>query len=305
MMPSEAARTGVSSPRFLDPRAILSDWELRRESESYADFQLLGRVKPRLRQRDFVDVGCGTGETYRYLRSSYPDLRYRGFDVSHSAVDGARFKYPGAGFDVCRQDLSDVASKLGAAGVVWCRDIVTYQEDPFGFIERLLRIPAEAYVLRLRTRDRGATVLDPDASCQRRGNAWVPYMILNTDELSAFLSGHREIGEITVVRHYALLGGIERRYLPKDCYLEETGTAETSVLLVRGSKDGVKPRILFEKRAHEGAQAPLWYRGMRFVKRRVTRPNGADSPRADMGQRNAVGTTGKASRAGKSEAGPW
>jgi hypothetical protein len=35
--------------------------------------------------------------------------------------------------------------------------------------------------------------------------------------------------EIVVLRHHMVLGGQRGRFLPKECYLRETGTAETAV----------------------------------------------------------------------------
>jgi hypothetical protein len=76
--------------------------------------------------------------------------------------------------------------RFGRADVVFCRDVVLHQLDPYGFLSTLLDIAAKALVLRLRTRDVGATVLNAEISCQYHYDRhWVPYIVLNTDELIA------------------------------------------------------------------------------------------------------------------------
>ncbi len=58
--------------------------------------------------------------------------------------------------------------------VVWARDVVLHQPDPFEYLSRLLPISNEVTILRLRTRDKGATVRDAELSYQWHYNHWVP-----------------------------------------------------------------------------------------------------------------------------------
>lgn len=88
-------------------------------------------------------------------------------------------------------------------------------------------------MVRLRTRDQGPTEWDPERSCQFHYGGWMPYIVLNLDELLAFLRRQAPDAQIHVQRHHVVLGGLHGRYLPKDCYLPETGTAETAIALWR------------------------------------------------------------------------
>lgn len=252
-----------------NPRAALSDWELARYNESHSDFQLLLRTIGRVRRRSFLDIGCGTGEMYRYLRHRHPELTYTGYDVAPNAVERAKWKYPGARFQTCAPDVSDIAGADPPSGIVWCRDVVQYQPKPFEFLRRVMGIPSEATILRLRTRDKGATVTDPEASCQWVNGAWAPYLVFNTEELLSHLTRIPDVVSVTLVRHYEPLGGSGRRYLPKDCYDPDTGTARTSVLVLRSRGVRGTAEVRFEERAHEGVASPLWVRGARYVKRKM------------------------------------
>jgi hypothetical protein len=57
----------------------------------------------------------------------------------------------------------------------------------------------------------------------------MPYIVLNLQEALDVI--HRTVpeAEVVIYRHHMILGGQLNRFLPKDCYLEETGTAETAV----------------------------------------------------------------------------
>lgn len=267
--PSPAAHRHAPTPGgAVDPRAALTDWELARFYEAHSDFQLLLEHKPKLRSTEFLDIGCGTGELFRYLRRYHPQFRYKGYDASAAAISKARWKYPQAAFEQCRPDLTDIPGPGPDSGVVWCRDVVQYQSDPFAFLGRLLEIPAEALVVRLRTRDEGSTVLDPALSCQWVAGTWLPYMVLNVEEALTFLRDTNRVRRATLVKRHVPLAGLDFRYLPKDCYDPATGTAETSMLLVRGRDDHPMEVATYERR-QEGVAPPLFMRGVRYMKRRL------------------------------------
>jgi len=62
-------------------------------------------------------------------------------------------------------------------------------------------------------------------------------MILNCNEIASFLGeSSPNISRIIFSKHYIALGGQYNRYLPKDCYLPETKTSETSMLIEKGSE---------------------------------------------------------------------
>lgn len=252
-----------------DFRARLSDAELRQAYEGFNEFRLFLRHRDELRGRDFVEVGCATGELYRYLRRFHPEFRYTGFDVSEPAVGRARQKFPAGRFERTEPDLGAVKAAGIEPSVVWCRDVLQHQEDPLGALAKLLALPSEAVILRLRTRDRGATVLDPERSCQWHYGTWVPYIIVNTDELIRAITRAGDVRRVEVLKRLETLGGQLGRFVPKDCYDPATGTAETAVYIARGAPDAGGPEVVVEQRDDFPRRGPLWRRGVRFVARRL------------------------------------
>src|SRR3972149_2604173 len=84
--------------QHFDFRSSLDIRNLVRSYESFNDVRLLNeRLDPR---RDFtlVEVGCATGEFYRYLQLKYSNLKYCGVDISAPALSWAKQKYPNASF---------------------------------------------------------------------------------------------------------------------------------------------------------------------------------------------------------------
>ena len=220
--------------RHFDFRSAFPDNALVRNYESFNDVRLLGEFLAAGRSASLLEVGCATGEFYRYLSVRHPAVRYAGVDVSEPALERARQKYrSGAFYRVdpnlpLRQELR----KLGLAeraDVVYSKDVLHHQTDPWGFLSRLLETASGAVILRTRTRNAGATVLDPDLSCQYHYRGWMPYLVLNFEELKRRIRAQAPGCRIRTIRHPMILGGKENRYLPKECYLQETGTAETAV----------------------------------------------------------------------------
>lgn len=113
--------------------------------------------------------------------------------------------------------------------IIFSRDVIIHQEKPFDFLSDLLSISSDLAIFRLRTKDKGKTILDVESSCQWYCNQWVPYMIFNTDELIQFIKEKVYFEKLIIYKNFKILGGVCSRYLPKDCYYPETGTSETAV----------------------------------------------------------------------------
>lgn len=219
---------------LFDSRAGLSDRMLRIQMEAFNDVRLLREWLDPARAVRLLEVGCATGEFYRYLRGNLPRVEYWGMDISRPAIARAREKYSRGRFFECdeRQILRDNLRRLApdlTPEVLYSKDVLHHQTDPWGFLRQLLEVPSEALILRTRTRDAGATVLDPQLSCQRHYQGWMPYLVLNLEELAERIRAAAPAAEIAVLRHRMVLGGRENRFLPKECYEPETGTAETAV----------------------------------------------------------------------------
>lgn len=220
--------------RAFDGRAALGRRELERWYDGFNDVGLLAERVTSAHDGTLVEVGCATGDFYRYLRRRYPRLQYYGVDISGPAIARAREKYPAARF--VRYDtgqrFADVLENLGLpkrADVVYAKDVVHHQVEPLGFVSSLLACAADTLIVRCRTRDVGPTEWNPDRSCQYHYGGWMPYIVINVDDLLDHLRREAPTAEIVVRRHHTVLGGRHGRYVPKDCYVPATGTAETAV----------------------------------------------------------------------------
>lgn len=229
--------------------------------EAFSDVLLLGDVLSRNPDAQVVEIGCATGELYRYLQLKHPSVRYVGVDVSRVALQRAKQKYP-EGLFILHDPEAPLEETLRQAGlreeteVIYSKDVIHHQTDPWGFLGQLLDRASKAAVVRLRTRDQGETVLDPNLSCQYHYNGWVPYLVLNLQEIIDFVRQRRPGAQLKVQRNRMILGGKENRYLPKECYLPETGTAETALaVLLKPDRPG---EVLLEDK--QDMRFPLpWY----------------------------------------------
>lgn len=224
-----------------DQRHSFGRRSLFRSYDSLNDVRLLRQAVPEGTTATLVEVGCATGEFQRYLGLRYPGLRYFGIDISASAINRAKDKYPAASLFVTNPGtpLSESLVQVGITEppqFVYSKDVVHHQTNPFEFAADLLGEASEALVFRTRTRDTGDTELDPAHSCQYHYGGWMPYIVLNLDELIEELKRGAPGAELVVYRNHKTLGGQFRRFLPKDCYLPETGTAETAIAVLRNTE---------------------------------------------------------------------
>ena len=224
---------------YFDTWADKSLGELTRLYESFNEIRLLKQYASSQEGQTLAEVGCATGEFYRYSAKNLPQYNYHGFDISEAALNRAREKFSVDKFFLCPKSGGDLKAimqeKIGKqVDTLFARDVVLHQDTPFEFLKALIQIPQDMAVLRIRTRDKGATLLDPELSCQYVYGHWAPYMILNTDEVISVIRETVTAQKIHIVKHYMPLGGHHGRYVPKDCFDPETGTAETAVLIKLG-----------------------------------------------------------------------
>jgi len=266
----EAWQDSVHADSF-DGWSRLSIKELKKIYESFNEIRLFLEKQSLIRGKDFVEVGCATGELYRYLRYYFPRFKYYGFDISQPAINRAKQKYPEGNFFVCNEEVSDIERSCTSPSVLFARDVVIHQVVPFDFLARLITIPKEAAILRIRTRDKGETILDPEISCQLHCEKWIPYMILNVDEVIETITKTRNCKVVTMVKNYKQLGGWDNRFLPKECYFAETGTAETAVY-IEFTEDAIRnPTILICERLDSDPKYSVYERVARILRNRIMR----------------------------------
>lgn len=267
--------------RTFDIGPVLDDRNLVRGYEAYNDVRMLVERLDRGSDADLLEIGCATGDFYRYLRLQFPRVRYYGLDISEPAVARARNKFPQGKFGLTEPGLAVLvaAERLGLTrrpAVVYARDVVHHQTKPLTLVSELLEAAEEMLILRGRTRDVGATEADPEKSCQYHYDGWMPYIVSNLDELIDHIRAAAPRAEIGVSRHHMVLGGQQNRYLPRDCYLEETGTAETAVgvFLATGAPGRVHVADLVDRNPRFTADfvaGQLFARGRRYLSRLLTR----------------------------------
>lgn len=233
--------------RVFDYMHAMPNFILKKHYESFNEGKLLTAYESSISGSRFFEIGCATGELYRYLANYRRRFRYTGFDISRPAIERAMHKYPKGSFHQLTGGFREIRETFGQPDVVWCRDVVLHQEDPYGFSDGLIDLAKEAIFLRLRTRDVGVTEMRPEISCQLHWDRyWVPYIVLNTDEMITRIASRPDVGRIVVARAYEVLGGQNFRFLPKDLYFSSARTAETALYVEKGT--AVRTEISFMDR---------------------------------------------------------
>lgn len=236
--------------RVFDEVSAYPDFLMRKRFESFNEVRLLRQHAAALRGKDLFEIGCATGEFGRYVTKYLPRFTYTGFDISRPAIARAVAKYGNTRYRLFEEPISALRDKFGTGSVVFCRDVVLHQLDPLGFVSSLLQIAKEALVLRLRTRDVGETVFDAERSCQYHYDRhWVPYIVLNTQQLLDSIGSDPTVSRIVVSRRYEALGGHNFRHLPKELFYSETRTAETALIVLKQETDrSSEPQVTYDDR---------------------------------------------------------
>lgn len=248
----------------------LSTAKLVKICDQFNECQLFRTLATDPNCRTISDIGCATGRFFRYFRKISPNLEYKGFDVSQAAIEYARNLYANGNFTVFD---GNVKSPLNLqSDIVFCRDVVIHQPNPSEFLSDLYDVTKSYLILRVRTKEVGTTVFDISLSCQYMYGHWVPYIVYNTTELIDLLcSLSPSPAKITLWRYPEVLGGQNNRFVPKDLYHPETGTAESS-LLIEKRADGVIGDTIINietRRETRFQERPAWARGIRKVARHL------------------------------------
>src|SRR2546429_1306148 len=175
----------VDHAKKFDFRASVPNRVLARDFESFNDVRFLSETLAGTQEKLLLEVGCATGDFYRYLKFRHPSVIYRGADVSTPAIDRAKQKSPAGSFHVVNPDW-DVETMTSICGahrpqIVFSKDVAHHQVKPLEFLSRVLQLPLETLIFRTRTRDKGPTEWDPEKSCQYHYGGWMPYIVMNLD----------------------------------------------------------------------------------------------------------------------------
>ncbi len=216
----------------------LSTKKLIRRCYDFNEFQLYKNILGNNECQTISDIGCATGGFYRFFKATWPEINYTGFDISNNALAKARARYPNGTFKKYQGDIS--------SDIIFSRDVVHHQIEPCTFLETLYDAAQQYLIIRVRTREEGSTVFDPNISCQYTYNHWVPYIVFNTEELISLIGSFNPAPtNISIRRNPIVLGGTVGRYLPKELYYSETGTSETAILIEKnGTESSREPTII-------------------------------------------------------------
>lgn len=116
------------------PRSL--DW-ISRESQEVR-FSVLSEIAS-LEDTRILDVGCGTGDFYGWLRDRGVEVEFVGVDITPEMVEFARSRYPGADFYV-RNLLEESIGELRPFDYVFSSGIFTYRSHkPFQFLKAMVQ----------------------------------------------------------------------------------------------------------------------------------------------------------------------
>jgi len=242
----------------------MSTKQLIKRCFDFNEFQLYKEILGDNDCQTMSDIGCATGGFYRFFKSTWPTIKYTGYDISDNALAKARTRYPTGTFKKYNGDIS--------SDIIFCRDVVHHQTEPCAFLETLYDAAEHYLIIRVRTREEGSTVFDPNISCQYTYNHWVPYIVFNTGELISLIRSFNPAPtNISIRRNPIVLGGKVGRYLPKELYYPTTGTAETAILIEKnGGQSGsgatmINNDISVERNDHY----PALYKLAKLIAKRV------------------------------------
>jgi hypothetical protein len=90
-------------------------------------------------------------------------------------------------------------------------------------------------------------------------------LVLNVDETIETICHAVPVKRISIIKSYVQLGGWHGRFLPKECYYPETGTAETAVYIMRARDSQAKPEIVISSKKEQHRTYPIWIRSVKRI----------------------------------------
>lgn len=199
---------------------------------------------------NFLEVGIGAGNFYRFLKINKIKNNYTGADLSEYYVNLAKKIHSSNDFVLTSVDNSlNLKNKYD---IVYSRNVAHHQTDPYYFIDNLISKTESFLIIELKTRDDGNTNFEVQNSCQLVDGIWVPFIVLNYQELKNSLLKKELLknSKITLNRDYKILGGTHSRFLEKELYYKKTKTAHTTIIIELNRKlkqDKIEVSETFEK----------------------------------------------------------
>ncbi len=109
----------------------------RDEAQQELRFRIMSEGMPALAGASVLDIGCGFGDFYGYLRRRGHDVTYVGCDLSPDVLGVARSRYPGVNFEV--RDVLEQPYLERSFDYVCMSGIFNHRiEDNEGFLRHML-----------------------------------------------------------------------------------------------------------------------------------------------------------------------
>jgi SAM-dependent methyltransferase len=106
-------------------------------------FRIMAEGLPDLAGASMLDVGCGFGDFYDYLRGRGCDVRYTGCDLSPDVLDVARARHPDVVLE--QRDILEVPYPAQSFDYVCMSGIFNHRtSDNEGFLRQMLAVAFDA-----------------------------------------------------------------------------------------------------------------------------------------------------------------
>ncbi|MES2436595.1 MAG: class I SAM-dependent methyltransferase [Patescibacteria group bacterium] len=102
-----------------------------------------------LRNKKILDVGCGLGDLYLFLKNKTIPVEYTGIDIIPEFIEEAKIKYPGATF--LTQDIFDVTEKYDVVLASGSLNFKVEHNDTYykDMIKRMYELSSEALIFNM------------------------------------------------------------------------------------------------------------------------------------------------------------
>ena len=229
----------------------LNDYLFNLKFGSYYSSKLTLKYLNEFKNYNLLEIGIGAGNFLRLLKINKISNHYTGADINENYINLAKKIHNYKDFYITDKNLEkNLEEKYD---IVYSRNVALHQTDPYFFIDNLIHKTKNILIIELKTRDKGETILDTNYSCQIVDGVWIPYIVLNLDELKDFLSNHKlcQNSDVTINREYTILGGKNLRHLEKSLFEKETGGANTTLTISLNSKNQIEKNKLNQIKFYE------------------------------------------------------
>ncbi len=115
---------------------------------------LLSGKLPGKGQPSILDLGCGDGALFYYLRKGFPGARLFGIDGSKDGIEHARAALAAhsvEGVELTHLDFNDLGTVEARFDAVTCLDVIEHMRDMDGFLKKIRALLSDEGVLVMST----------------------------------------------------------------------------------------------------------------------------------------------------------